>query len=64
LRVVLLQLLSGALWQDELLHACAAAQGKPGFFMFGEVYDGSDRLCGSYTGTKAGGPFALDSVLD
>jgi glycosidase len=46
------------------VHAFAAAQGKPGFFMFGEVYDGSDRKCGSYTGTKAGGPFALDSVLD
>jgi glycosidase len=46
------------------VRACAAALGKPGFFMFGEVYDGSDRKCGSYTGTKAGGPFALDSVLD
>jgi hypothetical protein len=46
------------------VRACAAALGKPDFFMFGEVYDGSDRKCGSYTGTKAGGPFALDSVLD
>jgi hypothetical protein len=46
------------------VRACAAGQGKPGFFMFGEVLDGSDRLRGSYTGTKAGGPFALDSVLD
>ena len=46
------------------VRAFAAGQGKPDFFMFGEVYDGSDRLCGSYTGTKAGGPFALDSVLD
>jgi alpha-amylase len=46
------------------VRACAAAQGKPGFFMFGEVYDGSDSKCGSYTGTKASGPFALDSVLD
>jgi glycosidase len=53
-------------WQKwcPAVRACAAAQGKPGFFMFGEVYDGSDRLCGSYTGTTAGGPFALDSVLD
>src|ERR1022692_148467 len=46
------------------VHAFAAAQGKPDFFMFGEVYDGSDRKCGSYTGTKAGGSFALDSVVD
>ena len=38
--------------------------GKPNFFMFGEVYDGSDSKCGSYTGTQSGGPFALDSVLD
>jgi len=32
--------------------------------MFGEVYDGSDAKCGSYTGTRAGGPFELDSVVD
>ena len=38
--------------------------GKPNFFMFGEVYDGSDAKCGSYTGTQGGGPFKLDSVLD
>jgi hypothetical protein len=46
------------------VRAFAAAQGKSAFFMVGEVYDGSDRKCGSYTGTKAGGPFELDSVLD
>ena len=44
-------------WQywAPLVHACAAANGKPNFFMFGEVYDGSDSKCGSYTGTQAGG---------
>jgi glycosidase len=53
-------------WQKwcSSVRAFAAAQGKPNFFMFGEVYDASDRKCGSYTGAKAGGPFALDSVLD
>ena len=53
-------------WQNwsPLLHAYTAGIGKPNFFMFGEVYDGSDSKCGSYTGTKSGGAFALDSVLD
>jgi glycosidase len=46
------------------VRAFAAACGKTNFFMVGEVYDGSDAKCGSYTGTKAGGPFLLDSVLD
>jgi glycosidase len=53
-------------WQNwcPLIHSYAATNGKPNFFMFGEVYDGSDAKCGSYTGTQSGGPFALDSVLD
>jgi alpha-amylase len=53
-------------WQDwcPLVHSYAAGIGKPNFFMFGEVYDGSDALCGSYTGTQGGGAFTLDSVLD
>lgn len=43
----------------------AAAAGKPRFFFFGEVYDGNDGKCGSYTGTRAGqAEFLLDSVLD
>jgi len=46
------------------IHAHAATRGDTNFFMFGEVYDGSDAKCGSYTGTKGGGPFKLDSVLD
>ena len=53
-------------WQNwcPLVHSYAASIGKPNFFMFGEVYDGSDSKCGSYTGTQSGGPFALDSVVD
>ena len=38
--------------------------GKPDFFMFGEVADQSETKNGSYTGTKNGGTFELDSVLD
>ena len=53
-------------WQawSPLVHAHAAANGKPNFFMFGEVFDGSDSKCGSYTGTQGGGAYKLDSVLD
>ena len=53
-------------WQSwcPAVHAYAATNGKPNFFMFGEVYDGSDSLCGSYTGSQGGGAFKLDSVLD
>ena len=42
----------------------AARTAKPNFFMFGEVYDSNEALCGSYTGTQSGGPYKLDSVLD
>ncbi len=41
----------------------AALAGKQNFLLFGEVFDGSDSKCGSYTGTRSGGPYALDSVL-
>jgi glycosidase len=53
-------------WQGwcPAIHAYATAAGKSNFFMFGEVYDHSDRKCGSFTGTQAGGTFTLDSVLD
>jgi glycosidase len=54
-------------WQtwSPLVHQFAATNcAKPNFFMFGEVYDGNESLCGSYTGTESGGPFMLDSVLD
>jgi len=48
-----------------LVHQFAATNSaKPDFFMFGEVFDSSESLCGSYTGTKSGGPYLLDSVLD
>ena len=46
------------------LHQFATSIGKSNFFMFGEVFDGSESLCGSFTGTMGGGPFKLDSVLD
>jgi len=53
-------------WQKwcPAIRAFAAAHGNPSFFMFGEVLDHSDARCGSYTGTRGGGPFKLDSVLD
>ena len=53
-------------WQNWCppIHTYAASLGKSNFFMFGEVFDGSDSLCGSYTGTQSGGAFAQDSVLD
>ncbi len=47
-----------------VVRAAAAAADKPNFFMFGEVFDGSDSKCGSYTGTKSGGNYKMDSVLD
>ena len=53
-------------WQSwcPAVHAFAATNGMPDFFMFGEVYDANEILCGSYTGTKGGGRFLMDSVLD
>ncbi len=53
-------------WQDwcPRIHGFAATNGKPNFFMFGEVFDGSDAKCGSYSGTQGGGAFKLDSLLD
>ncbi len=53
-------------WQNwcPTVHGYAGTNGYPNFFMFGESLDGSEAKVGSYTGTKAGGPFALDSMLD
>ncbi len=53
-------------WQSwcPLIHNYAASLGKSNFFTFGECLDSSDSKCGSYTGTKAGGSFALESMLD
>jgi glycosidase len=50
-------------WSPEI-RAHAASLGKANFFQFGEVWDGNSAFVGSYTGTQAGGPFALDSVID
>jgi glycosidase len=46
------------------LHQFATTIGKSNFFMFGEALDGSESKVGSYTGTKNGGNFQLDSMLD
>ena len=53
-------------WQDwcPRIHAFATTNGKPNFFMFGEVFDSADAKCGSYSGTNGGGAFKLDSLLD
>jgi glycosidase len=53
-------------WQTwcPAVHGFAATNGLPNFFMFGEVYDANEALCGSFTGTRGGGAYALDSVLD
>ncbi|NBR62938.1 MAG: hypothetical protein EBT77_01240 [Verrucomicrobia bacterium] len=50
-------------WSPEIRKAAQAAD-KPNFFQFGEVFDGSDSKCGSYTGTKSSGVYKMESVLD
>ena len=49
-------------WCPQIRQA-ATTMGKSNFFMFGEVWD-NEATCGYYTGTKAGGAFAMDSVVD
>jgi glycosidase len=53
-------------WQSfcPAIHSYAAANGNTNFFMFGEVFNSSETLVGSYTGAEGGGPFKFDSVLD
>ena len=53
-------------WNDwnPRIRSAASAAGKPNFFQFGEVYDGSDSKVGSYTGTKTTANFKFDSILD
>ena len=53
-------------WQTfcPAIHANAATNGKPNFFIFGEVYNGSESVVAPYTGSAAGGPFTFDSVVD
>ncbi len=53
-------------WQSfcPAIHAYAATNGDTNFFMFGETFNGSETMVGSYTGSEGGGPFKFDSVLD
>lgn len=51
-------------WCPAVHQFAATNSAKPNFFMFGEVYDSNESLCGSFTGTESGGPYELDSVLD
>ena len=53
-------------WQSfcPAIRSYAAAHGNTNFFMFGEAFNSSESLVGSYTGTEGGGPFKFDSVLD
>lgn len=53
-------------WQyfGQEIRAFAHQMGKTNFITFGECFDSSDAKVGSYTGTQAGGPYALDSVVD
>jgi len=53
-------------WNEWSPHIRAAAQAadKPNFFQFGEIFDGSDAKVGSYTGTKSGGNYKMESALD
>ncbi len=53
-------------WQNfcPAIHAAAATNGHPNFFMFGEAFNNSEALVGGYTGTQGGGAFKFDSVLD
>lgn len=50
-------------WNPAIRTAAQSAD-KPNFFQFGEVFDGSDSKVGSYTGTKSGGNYKMESVLD
>ncbi|MEI7864625.1 MAG: alpha-amylase family glycosyl hydrolase, partial [Chthoniobacterales bacterium] len=46
------------------IRAAATAADNPNFLQFGEIFDGSDSKCGSYTGTKSGGNYKMESVID
>ena len=47
-----------------VIRSNATSMGRPNFFQFGEVFDGSDSKCGSYTGTKTTSTYKMESVLD
>ena len=47
-----------------VIRSNSTALGRPNFFQFGEVFDGNDSKCGSYTGSKTTTPYKMESVLD
>ena len=49
---------------SEVRAYAADSLGKAEFFQFGEVFEGSTFRNGLFTGTMAGGDFALDSTLE
>jgi glycosidase len=51
-------------WQDfaPRIRAAALAEGKDNFLLMGEIYDGDPAKVGYYTGTQAGGAYALNSA--
>lgn len=53
-------------WADwcPRIHDFAATNGKPNFFMFGEVFGSDDFKTGSYTGQMGTTAYKFDSVLD
>jgi len=51
-------------WCPAVHQFAATNSAEPNFFMFGEVFDSNESLCGYYTGTESGGAYLLDSVLD
>ena len=46
------------------IHQFGAGVGKSNFFFFGETLTGSDSAVGAYTGTKSGGNYEYDSMID
>ncbi len=65
-RVDTVQEVDYGFWQSwcPAIHSYAASNGLPNFFMFGEIFNGSESLVGSFTGAQGGGAFKLDSTLD
>ncbi len=53
-------------WQFwcQQIHQYGIGLGKSNFFLFGETLTGSDNAVGAYTGTRSGGNFEYDSMLD
>ena len=53
-------------WQTfcPAIHDYAKSIGKKNFFIYGESWMGEDERLGPYTGTKAGGKFLFDGMLN